>query len=223
MKRALAAITALLALLGIGLSIEHLLDSDPYNPGFVEHPRIIRSHVVLGALYLALALPQFSASLRERRPRLHRGMGRVAVAAGLVAGATALLVTLLFPYSGPLAIAVVGPFACLFVGSLARGLWSARRRRYREHREWMIRALAIGTSIATMRLIFVPAMLLLGAYNDEARARWLSLVSFGAAFVLHGTVAEAWIRATRSPEAPLPAAARTRSLRPPEAGPCGGA
>ena len=211
MKRALAATTVLLALLGIGLSIEHLLDADHYNPGFVEHPGIIGSHVVLGALYLALALLQFSASLRERRPRLHRALGRVAVAAGLVAGSTALLATLLFPYSGPLAIAVVGPFACLFVGSLAHGLWSARRRRYREHREWMIRALAIGTSIATMRLIFVPAMLLLGEYSDEERARWLSLASFGAAFVLHSASAEAWIRATRSREAPLPAAAHARS------------
>ena len=67
----------------------------------------------------------------------------------------------------------------------------------------MIRALAVGTSIATMRLIFVPAMLLLGAYSDEERARWLSLASFGAAFVLHGAVAEAWIRTTRSQQTPL--------------------
>jgi len=200
MKTALAAYTILLALLGIALSIEHLLDADHYNPGFDEHPVIIGSHVVLGGLYLAFALPQFASSVRQRRPRVHRAMGRVAVAAGGVAGVTALLITLLFPYSGPRAIGVVGPFACWFVFSLARGLWLARRRDYRAHREWMIRALAIGTSIATMRLIFVPSMLLLGAYEDEERARWLSLVSFGAAFVLHSAVAEARIRTTRPQE-----------------------
>jgi ABC-type uncharacterized transport system permease subunit len=72
----------------------------------------------------------------------------------------------------------------------------------------MIRALAIGTSIATMRLIFVPAMLWIGEYDDEDLARRLSLVSFGAAFVLHGAAAELWIRSTR--EAQLePAVART--------------
>jgi uncharacterized membrane protein len=201
MKRTLTVTTAVLALLGIGLSIEHLLDSDHYNPGFVEHPLIIESHVVLGGLYLAFAIPQFAASVRHRRPRLHRAMGRVAVAAGSVAGCTALGITFLFPYSGPIAIGVVGPFACLFVGSLARGLWLARRRNYPAHREWMIRALAIGTSITTMRLIFVPSMLLLGAYDDEERARWLSLASFAAAFVLHSAVAEAWIRTTRRQEA----------------------
>jgi uncharacterized membrane protein YozB (DUF420 family) len=168
-----------------------------YNPGFAEHPALIRAHVVLGAAYLGLALPQFVGRLRGRRPALHRRMGRAAVAAGLVAGATALLVTLLFPYSGRAALAVVAPFAAWFVFALARGAWLARRRRFAEHREWMIRALAIGTSIATMRLIFVPSMVLLGAFEDEARARWLSLASFGAAFVLHAAAAEAWIRVSR--------------------------
>jgi uncharacterized membrane protein len=204
MKQALVTITALLALLGIGLSIEHLLDSNHYNPGFARHPLIIGSHVVLGGLYLAFALLQFTPSVRQRRPRLHRAMGRIAVAAGIVAGLTALLVTFLFSYSGPIAIGIVGPFACWFVVSLARGLWLARRRSYLPHREWMIRALAIGTSIATMRLIFVPSMLLLGDYGDEERARWLSLASFGAAFVLHSAVAEVWIRATRRQPARIP-------------------
>jgi uncharacterized membrane protein len=195
--RALAAATALLALLGIGLSVEHLVDSNPYNPGFARHPLVIRTHVVLGALYLALALPQLAPGVRRRRPELHRALGRVAVLAGVLAGLTALVATALFPYSGPLAMLVVGPFAAWFVVSLGRGIGAARRRDFAAHREWMIRALAIGTSIATMRLIFVPAMLLLGAYDDESRLRWLSLASFAAAFVVHAWVGEAWIRSTR--------------------------
>jgi hypothetical protein len=197
-RRVLAGGTALLAALGIGLSVEHLLDREPYNPGFLEHPTLIRSHVVLGAVYLGLALPQFVGRWRARRPGVHRRMGRVAVAAGVVAGATALAITVLFPYSGPAALAVVGPFAAWFSFALVRGAWLARQRRYAEHRAWMIRAVAIGTSIATMRLIFVPSMLWLGDFEDEALARWLSLVSFGSAFVLHAAVAEAWIRATRT-------------------------
>lgn len=196
-RRGLVAVTTGLALLGIGLSVEHLLDRAHYNPGFARHPVLIGAHVVLGAVYLGLALPQFTGRLRGRLPALHRWMGRAAVAAGLVAGTTALLVTLLFPYSGPAALLVVAPFAAWFLFSLARGAWLARRRRFAEHRAWMIRALAIGTSIATMRLIFVPSMLLLGEFEDEALARWVSLASFGAAFVLHAAAAEAWLRATR--------------------------
>jgi hypothetical protein len=60
----------------------------------------------------------------------------------------------------------------------------------------MIRALAVGTSIATMRLVFVPALLLLGTPSNE-RARELSTPSFLIAFVLHAAVAEYWIRRTR--------------------------
>jgi hypothetical protein len=209
----LAGATAALALLGVGLSLEHLLAADHYNPGFAEHPGLIGAHVALGAAYLGLALPQLTARLRERHPAAHRRMGRAAVAAGVAAGATALLVMVLFPYHGPVALPVVGPFAAWFVLALLRGAWLARQRRFAEHREWMIRALAIGTGIATMRLIFVPAMLLLGAWEDEALARRVSLASFGAAFVLHAAIAEAWIRATRLSAASPPAAGAPRRAR----------
>jgi hypothetical protein len=47
-----------------------------------------------------------------------------------------------------------------------------------------------------MRLIFVPALYLLGEPKLE-RARVLSPLSFGAAFVIHTVLAELWIRRTR--------------------------
>jgi hypothetical protein len=101
----------------------------------------------------------------------------------------------LFPYPGRGETILPTPFAVLFAFSLGRGLWLARQGRFAEHREWMIRALAVATSIATQRLIFVPSLILLGA--SEETARWLSLTAFGIAFAIHCTVAELWIRATR--------------------------
>lgn len=202
MKRAITGCTAILAALGIALAVEHIADRDHYNPGFHEHPVITRLHVTLGAVYLGLAMLQFVGRVRERWPRVHRVSGRTAVFAGVVSGATAFLMTAMFPYSGPAAMAVVGPFAFLFLLSLVRGLWLARARRFAEHREWMIRAMAVGTSIATMRLVFVPALLILG--ESEETARWLSLTSFGIAFFIHSAVAEAWIRATRQGPSSVP-------------------
>ena len=155
-----------------------------------------RLHVVLGAAYLILALPQFLPGVRARRPGVHRGIGRAAATAGAVAGSAALLMMYLFPFSGGLTMVVAGPFACLFVFSLARGASLARSGRYPEHREWMIRAFAIGTSIATMRLVFVPALFAFGEATEE-RARLLSVVSFGVAFAVHSAAAELWIRSTR--------------------------
>ncbi len=61
----------------------------------------------------------------------------------------------------------------------------------------MIRAFAIGLSIATMRLIFVPALVIIVATPTDAQIAALSTSSFAAAFVLHASVAELWIRATR--------------------------
>jgi hypothetical protein len=61
----------------------------------------------------------------------------------------------------------------------------------------MIRAFAIGLSIATMRLIFVPA-LLVAADPTDAQIATLSIASFTAAFVAHASAAELWIRLTRA-------------------------
>jgi uncharacterized membrane protein len=187
--RILAGAAAFLALLGIALSIEHLLDGDPYNPGFTEFPAITRAHVVLGAAYLAMALAQLAPGLRARRPALHRKLGRIAATAGIVAGVAALAMMILFPFAGRATPFVAGPFACVFVFALARGVTLARSGRYAEHREWMIRAFAIGTAIATMRLLFVPALFWLGEATAE-RARPLSVVCFGLAFTIHAAVAE---------------------------------
>ena len=186
----------MLALLGIALSAEHLLVDDHYNPGFLEHPVVTRLHVGLGAAYLALALPQFAARLRARRPAWHRAVGRAAAAAGGVTGVTALVMMTLFPFAGPATFVVAGPFAVLFVFALARGVGLARQGRIALHREWMIRAFAIGTAIATMRLLFVPLLFGLGEATDE-RARPLSVLCFALAFAAHAAVAEVWIRVSR--------------------------
>ena len=61
----------------------------------------------------------------------------------------------------------------------------------------MIRAMAVGTSIATQRLIFVPALIALGGTIEVAR--WASVSAFAVAFGVHCIVAEWWIRSPRGP------------------------
>lgn len=195
MKRLLVGVTTVLAVLGIALSFEHFLGADHYNPGFAQFPVIIGAHVVSGALYLACGLMQFVAPVRARWPAVHRVTGRVAIGSGVVAGITAIAITVLFPFHGPAAVYWVMPFAVLFIVALVTAFDRARRGDFAKHREWMIRAFAIDTGIATMRLIFVP-WLMMGEITDE-RARPISLVSFVAAFLLHLAVAEVWILYTR--------------------------
>jgi hypothetical protein len=64
------------------------------------------------------------------------------------------------------------------------------------HREWMIRAFAIALSIATIRLIYIPAQLMMADLTDAQNAV-LWDTSFAVAFLVNTSVAELWIRATR--------------------------
>jgi hypothetical protein len=54
-----------------------------------------------------------------------------------------------------------------------------------------------GLSIATMRLKFIPSLLVVSNLTDDQIAM-LSTGSFALSFIIHACVAEVWIRATRT-------------------------
>jgi uncharacterized membrane protein len=198
MRLPLGVVVGFLALVGVGASATHYLQ-EPYNPGFLQFPTIVVLHVVLGGVYLALAPFQFVGRIRSQHLGYHRRAGRLLVAVGLVAGVTGLFLGLVIPFSGWGERVIIGLFGSLFLFALVKGFLHARAGRVALHREWMIRAFAIGLSIATMRLIFVPALIMA---STHAQITTLAVSSFAAAFVLHAAVAELWIRATRRSGAP---------------------
>jgi uncharacterized membrane protein len=191
----LGVVVGFLVLIGVGASVAHYLH-EPYNPGFLEFPTIVAVHVVLGGLYLTLAPFQLVRRVRSRHLLYHRRVGRILVSIGLVVGATALFMGLVIPFSGWPERMIIGLFRVLFLVSLIRGFVYVRAGHVNLHREWMIRSFAIVLSIATMRLIFIPAMITVSAPTD-AQIAALSVMSFTVAFVAHASVAELWIRATR--------------------------
>ena len=84
----------------------------------------------------------------------------------------------------------------LFLISLVKGFLYIRAGQIALHREWMIRAFAIGLSIATMRLLFVPALIIVGD-PTHSQIETLSIMSFTVVFCLHCGFAEYWIRRSR--------------------------
>ena len=210
----LGVVVGFLALVGIGASATFYL-REPYNPGFLEFPTIVALHVVLGALYLIFAPFQFVKRIRSRHLAYHRRVGRVLVAVGLVVGVTALFAGVVIPFSGWAERVIIGLFGSFFLVALLRGFVHVRAGRVDLHREWMIRAFAIGLSIATQRLIFVPAFFLVADPTLE-QIQTISAAAFGAAFVAHAGVAEAWIRLTRKRRAPR--ASGTRVTHEPTSG-----
>jgi hypothetical protein len=114
----------------------------------------------------------------------------------MIVGVTALFMTLVIPFSEWESI-VLSPFAVWFAVALANGYRHVRAGRIDRHREWMIRALAIGLAIATMRVIFIPMLILIGNPTEE-QVTASSLASFAVSFALHALLAELWIRQGRT-------------------------
>lgn len=203
MRRCLSVLVGILAVIGVGASAAYYM-REPYNPGFLQFPAIAASHVILGAVYLALAPLQFVSRIRSRWLAYHRWAGRLLVAIGLVVGMTGLFIAWVIPFSGWWERVVIGFFGGLFLAALGKGFLHIRAGQMALHREWMIRALAIGLGIATTRLIMVPAAFVVFAMAHQRgtdppleQIAAISIASFALAFMLHSALAEAWIRRTR--------------------------
>jgi len=206
MRGLLGVVVGLLALVGVGAAAIHYF-YEPYNPGFLKYPTVVALHVVLGGLYLALAPFQFVRRMRSRHLGYHRWAGRVLVSIGRVVGLTGLFMGLVIPIAGWIERGYISVFGALFLVALVKGFVHIRAGRVALHREWMIRAFAIGLAVVTQRLIFIPALLAV-ADPTKGPVAMLSAVSFLAAFVLHSSLAETWIRLTRRSGVPRTRAAK---------------
>jgi len=198
---ALGAAVSILALVGVAASATHYLQ-EPYNPGFLRFPTVVALHVVLGGVYLALAPFQFVKRIRSRHLAYHRRIGRLLVAVGVMVGAIALFMGFVIPKGGSPERVVIGLFGTVFLVALVKGFVHVRAGRVSLHREWMIRAFAIGLAIATARLIFYPALLITTTDPSDRRFGTLLAVALAVAFVFHVSVAELWICVTRRSGAP---------------------
>ena len=195
MSRLMLIVVIGLAAFGVAAAVVHFL-VEPYNPGFTDYRVATWMHVVLGAVYLTFAPVQLIRRIRARAIGYHRWAGRFLVPIGVLVGLSALFLGLVVPFSGHLERIVISVFGGLFLLSLVLGYLRVRQGRIGEHREWMLRALAIGLSVATMRALFIPALMIAGDPSDDQIAL-LSVGSFTIAFLLHAAAAEWWIRRTR--------------------------
>lgn len=163
---------------------------------FARYPLLTLVHILPGLLFMILGPLQFSSTLRARHLKWHRRSGRVYLVCSLVIGLTALVMSFAMPAIGGVnQAAATTLFALLFLFALAKAYWHILRREIAQHREWMIRAFAIGLAVATIRpivgLFFATSRFSgLTPYEFFGTAFWLG-------FVLHLIAAEVWIQWTR--------------------------
>jgi len=174
-------------------------DARAVEQWFAAHATLTWAHIIPGSVFLALAPLQFVRGLRENHPSLHRWSGRALLLTALPTGLTGMLLQLRSPYGGALALSSILVAGSLFLGAAVVAYQAIRRRDRERHREWMIRMLAVGLGVGTVRVIAAPLILLTGQRPLE-----LMGVAFWLGFALPVAAAEWWIRSTRS----LPKAAR---------------
>lgn len=206
--RILWAITLLLMLIGVAIVARRTFalfapsppsanfpDTAAMDAGFARHPFLTMLHITPGLVFILLAPLQFVRKLRNRNPKLHRWMGRVVLICGIVIGGSALVMSPQMAIGGPNETAATTLFAIVFLFSLIKGFLHIRGGRVALHREWMIRAFAVGFAVATIRPI-------VGVFFATSRLTHLTPHDFfGTAFWLGFTiqlmVAEIWINYTR--------------------------
>jgi uncharacterized membrane protein len=201
--------TLVLVLIGIAIVSRRSLNllgfvrAGAVDGAFASNGALTFAHILPGLIYLVLGPFQFVRTLRARRPKLHRVMGRVTLVAAVATGVTALAMTSRMAIGGVVERAATVTFAVLFLFALGRAFAAIRRGDVAVHREWMIRAFAIGLAVATVRPI-VGAFFATRALTHLTPPDFFG-IAFWLGFLLHAGAAEWWIRATRAPCAPLQA------------------
>jgi uncharacterized membrane protein len=202
--RVLWGVVIVLAFIGIAAAVRRTLilaqvmpSFDPpqapaFDAGFAQYPILTLVHIVPGALFMILGPLQFVRRIRSRYLTVHRWCGRTFVASGYVIGITALAMSFLMSIGGANETAATTLFALLFLLALTRAFVHIRRREIAQHREWMIRAFAIGLAVATVRPIVGMFFALSGLSPREFFG-----IAFWLGFTLHLIAAEVWINYTR--------------------------
>jgi len=179
LSRSLWAVGALLSVVVAVVSYRYVPQIGPMAPNVAQNPFFhpwIELHAAGAATALLIGPLQFVASLRARRPRLHRWLGRSYVAGCLLGGVAGFMLAL-GATSGPVARAGFGTLAVLWILASGQAWRMATARRFDEHRRWMIRSFALTFAAVTLRL-YLPLSHALGldfltAYRAISFLAWV--------------------------------------------------
>jgi len=164
--------------------------------GLAHYPLLILVHIVPGLIFVLTGPFQFIQSVRTRYPRWHRFSGRLFLICGVVIGITALIMSFAVPAIGGVnQAAATVLFSVFFLYALFKAFQQVLQHQLVQHREWAIRAYAIGMAITTIRIIngiFFATSRFTGLTPKEFFG-----IGFWVGFVLHLIAAEYWIGQSR--------------------------
>lgn len=185
MKKALWIIVVVLAILVGYIPIAYLKDG--VSEGYLElkSPTALRSqtwwtflyiHIITGGIAILIGWLQFNASLLQKRPKVHRTIGKIYLLASLPCAVSGFYIGFyatggLIPAIGFIAV------ACIYFYSTLMGYLSIRRKQLVSHQNFMTYSYATCLAAVSLRL-FVPLSTLLTdnyilAYSFIAWLAWI--------------------------------------------------
>jgi uncharacterized membrane protein len=141
-------------------------------------------HVLGGATFGILGPIQFSRVLMRKYGLLHRVMGRVFVAAGAMLSLSSMSLLWHFPHTYSVAVSGGRLLFGIALGvALAIAMQAIGKRDFARHRNWMIRAYAIGIGATAVSMVFFPIYLITGEPPQGVAADIVFLGSWTACIV----------------------------------------
>jgi uncharacterized membrane protein len=194
-------VVVILAIIGLTAVARRLTDpfggvgpplSNGTEAGYEQYLGLTTLHILPGAMFMILGPLQFVRRIRSRHLQFHRWSGRVFVTASLVIGVSGLIMGILMPIGGANETAATTFFSFIFMFAVVRAFLEIRHGRIAQHREWMLRAFAVGLAIATIR----PIVALFFTLTDLSPREFFG-IAFWLGFGAHLIAAEIWIQYTR--------------------------
>jgi len=153
-------------------------------------PFLFIVHALSGGVALIAGPLQFNRTLLNKNRQLHRLSGRIYVYAIWIASISALGNAIFFDVTIPARI-VFGVLAVLWFTATTIAYLRVRKRKIREHREWMIRSFSLSFFVVTFSF-WVPGLTGTNLPDEVAYPLAVFLSWF-----LNLVFAEMWIRRTR--------------------------
>lgn len=159
----------LLYAVSIGIAGYAIVAYTVFPIGSLVHPDMLRSfqahrlevyaHIFTSALALLLGPLQFAQSLRQRKPALHRWLGRTYLALGVLPGGIAGLLIARNAYGALPATLGFATLAIVWLYSGLRAYLAVRARGINAHRCWMVRNFSLTLAAVTLRCYLPLSML----------------------------------------------------------------
>ena len=162
----------ILGLISIALGALQLnsINQGSAEGSYITTPLPVVLHIVFGIIFNLLSPFQFAPNIRKNYPKLHKYSGRLLVVSAIPVAFSALWMNQYFPsYGGTLKYSGIVAYCVVLLGSLFLAVKYVMSKDIKNHRLWMMRAMAAALGPATQRVIIIPIFIVFGedAITDE--------------------------------------------------------